>query len=771
MRSAFRVTFFFIFLSMMLQATTRGQVFVQDNSSKDEETEQLRKPKRQWDSPFALKHLFTEMFLAARWRSDQQNQTTLRSSNLTLVGQWAWGPCQAVAIKGNYAFIGNGQLFQILDISNKSLPKSIAELAVEGLVYRIHIQNSLAFVVTGLRFYVINISNPLQPREIGKVEISGLPLRLAVVDSFAYVTSFTGVMEVVDITKPSQPVLRGGITTGGEWPICLAAKDRYVYIGNLEWPNLVVADATNPDKLTRRLVSLGGWGLTAFLQDTLLYIGTHEFNGKRSLQILSVARSNSPVALGNVVIGDSTAKDIESIVVEGKYAFVATRYSGIYTLDVSNSRQPIILKNFRGAGFSADGGTLTAYNKYLFLASYSIGLRIIDAVKPDSLRELSFFITGGDGTIGVALKNQYALTAQRNAGLAVIDVSNATKPKRVGAVLLGGECLDVAVKGNYAYVVDKGLRAIDISNPQSPKNLDYVPITGSPIKVVIANNRAYVIAANRGIEMFDISNPAIPARLGFYPKLQCYRMAAQGNFAYLAVVDTGLVIVDVSDPQRPIEVSRTLRSAHGVVVRNQLAYVAIDTGLAIMNIANPKSPRVLSRIGARAGSFTKGEIDLALSENSLYLSHSKLFAINVYDPTKPRIIGLFTPVFGQSLAASGQYIYLGDLAAGLKIIKNDLVSSMHVVENDPIANYYLGQNYPNPFNPLTTIQFSIPQKELVTIEVFNLAGQKVMTLLKGNFGPGKHQIAFDASSLPSGVYVYKITTPTIALTKKMAVVK
>ncbi len=90
--------------------------------------------------------------------------------------------------------------------------------------------------------------------------------------------------------------------------------------------------------------------------------------------------------------------------------------------------------------------------------------------------------------------------------------------------------------------------------------------------------------------------------------------------------------------------------------------------------------------------------------------------------------------------------------------------------------FELAQNYPNPFNPTTTINFSIPTAQQVSLEIINVKGQVVKTLLDQQMSAGTHAIEWDAtngngSKVASGVYLYKLTTADDVAVKKMTLMK
>ncbi len=93
-----------------------------------------------------------------------------------------------------------------------------------------------------------------------------------------------------------------------------------------------------------------------------------------------------------------------------------------------------------------------------------------------------------------------------------------------------------------------------------------------------------------------------------------------------------------------------------------------------------------------------------------------------------------------------------------------------------IKDYNLNQNYPNPFNPSTTIKFSLPVDAKVKISVYNIVGEKVAEVINKDFSAGTHKITFNAESLTSGIYFYRINTngndgSNFTIAKKMTLLK
>jgi len=91
-------------------------------------------------------------------------------------------------------------------------------------------------------------------------------------------------------------------------------------------------------------------------------------------------------------------------------------------------------------------------------------------------------------------------------------------------------------------------------------------------------------------------------------------------------------------------------------------------------------------------------------------------------------------------------------------------------DNLPSA-YNLSQNYPNPFNPTTEIRFTMPVASQARLEVFDVIGRRVATLLDKALQPGEYEVRWDATGAASGVYFYRLTAADYTETRKMLLLK
>ncbi|TVQ13633.1 MAG: DUF1501 domain-containing protein [Balneolaceae bacterium] len=101
----------------------------------------------------------------------------------------------------------------------------------------------------------------------------------------------------------------------------------------------------------------------------------------------------------------------------------------------------------------------------------------------------------------------------------------------------------------------------------------------------------------------------------------------------------------------------------------------------------------------------------------------------------------------------------------------DALATSNPVQNEIPRTVTLDQNYPNPFNPSTNIRFSLPAAGDIKLQVFDVNGRLVSTLINGVMSAGNHTATFNAGSLASGTYLYRLDTPAGPITRKMTLIK
>ncbi|KAB2844640.1 MAG: T9SS type A sorting domain-containing protein [Ignavibacterium sp.] len=101
----------------------------------------------------------------------------------------------------------------------------------------------------------------------------------------------------------------------------------------------------------------------------------------------------------------------------------------------------------------------------------------------------------------------------------------------------------------------------------------------------------------------------------------------------------------------------------------------------------------------------------------------------------------------------------------------EFTDASEVTESNNPESFHLFQNYPNPFNPGTIIQYEIASRQYVTLKVYDVLGNELATLVNENKAAGIYKVNFNASHLPSGMYIYKILSDNFSDVKKMLLLK
>ncbi len=112
------------------------------------------------------------------------------------------------------------------------------------------------------------------------------------------------------------------------------------------------------------------------------------------------------------------------------------------------------------------------------------------------------------------------------------------------------------------------------------------------------------------------------------------------------------------------------------------------------------------------------------------------------------------------------------MADAIRIISfDDNLTDVEEIKAEQPTSFALNQNYPNPFNPSTSIEFSLKNRQNISLSVYDILGRKISVLAHGEFSQGNHRIHFDGKDLSSGIYIYTLSTQSGSLSKSMLLLK
>ena len=309
-----------------------------------------------------------------------------------------------------------------------------------------------------------------------------------------------------------------------------------------------------------------------------------------------------------------------------------------------------------------------------------------------------------------------------------------------------------------------------------------------PCDVWASDSLAYIACGDTGLLILDISNPDSIFEVGVYNTPGFARgVDVSGNYAYVADHSSGLRAIDVSNPSTPNEVSfyDTPSRAYNVFVSGDYAYVAdFKSGLQIINISNPDS---IFGVGSCDTPHRARDIQVAGDYAYIADYEGGLRVIEVKDPSSPKEVGYYKHAPDPYCAYyavyfAEPYVYITDCNAGIFILE---FTPQGVEEQKPKATLQKPklEIYPNPASIKTSIEFRVQSIESkdeklstfksqpLTLKLHDITGREILSVFKGYLNPGTHSFPLDLTDIPSGVYFVNLKTQTLSEAKRLLVIK
>ncbi|MFZ5434364.1 MAG: T9SS type A sorting domain-containing protein [Calditrichota bacterium] len=714
-----------------------------------------------------MKRLLLGIILVTACNALAQDSLNVRCLSQQRMWEMFWG----VVVRGNYAYLAAyGDGLWVMDVSDPANSIEVGYCDTPGFAWNLVVEGNYAYIadrISGLR--IIDISDPTSPFEVGFYDTPGEATDVKVRNGLAYVADDGRGLRIIDVSNPHAPAEIGFCETNWGSAGNVTIMDSIAFVTS-DWTTFSIVDIHDPTSP----IEVGYWSTPTSLErvsdvaiyGNYVYVSSwgEDFFG---IRILDISNPVSPTEVASRWGG------MGRLIIRGHYLFTS---GGGYIFDIANPVVPIVVGEFHTFCWIHRG--IDVNNDYLYIAVNRDGLYIFDISILSSPVAVSNYIPP-HSAIDVCIRDTLAYVANDFSVMWIMDISNPSTPQYVGKcpvpeLFEGIRGARLTVDENYAYVTarGRGLFIVDVSDPSVPTQIIQYSATGSDTywDVAVRNGYAYLAVDGGILRIVNVSDPAAPQPVGLCNIAgQVSTVALAGDYAYVAS-SWGLTIADISDPELPTVIGavQTNRGV-GIAVNEPYAYMTDgDSGLVIIDISDPTAPEVV-------GSYpTPGFCsDVAVHGSFAYLTDyvGGLHVLNIEDPAHPGEVGFYnTPGQSRGLAVSDSLVFVADYSYfGIYDCSIDL-SVTQKPQVSPLE-WSLHPAYPNPFNPITQLSFNVPQSERVTVNVYNIAGQLVTTLLDDRLSPGLHAISFDGSSLSSGVYLCRLNAPGFTATQKMVLVK
>ena len=688
---------------------------------------------------------------------------SLSQGRTTIVDLMGW--THDLQVIGNLAYVADGGLgLQILDVSDSDKPRLLGSMPTPAAAEGIALSGHHAYLACGRAgVQVVDVSSPASPTLVRSVTLPDAARAIRVEGQRAFVAASGEGLVLLDISRPDAPSVLSStrdFCIGGT-AVNLQVQRNMVYLVGVDGAGFQIIDVS--DAAAPRLVGGYLYGWPSFHYDGVCVSGNLAYlaNEDDGVLILDISDPAKPSEIGVF----DTAGATLAIEVLGSLAYVSDYANGLLVLDVADPRNPRLLEQLKTAGYAL-GFHAVAEKGYVAEAEW--GVRVID-LRPRTPQQVhfqlahdlvitelplvltatatsslpvSFRVVSGpalvegnqltatgagvvvvraeqsgdaqflpsfvDRTLIVSLPPQsiewlspasqylelgkaHDLRAQASSGLPVNFRVQQGPASILGAAVTvthAGTIRIVAEQpGDAAHAPASFTRTFNLAQfapasgamPSSGAVGRWPGVRrGEAVAVAVAGERAYV--AGGSLRILDVSDPQKPVELGAYdggaPSLAVH---VATNVAYVALGNAGLSIVNVSDPSAPRKLGSIKGYAVDVVVRANLAYVAMGNSVQVYDIQDPASPVKVGAIG-----FTAQVESVRVVGDRLYVTANSagLFIEDLEDARNPRLLGTVdTPGTATGMFAAGDLVYLADGNAGLQIIDTSNPANPAIVGN------------------------------------------------------------------------------------------
>ncbi len=515
---------------------------------------------------------------------------------------WPYAGARAVAVDAarDLVYLGSGGAVLVLDMSDPADPQLVSDsLHTDGHVRDLRYDGAnqhlcVADWRTGLEIW--DLEDPQNPERLSSVPVyySGTDADfptdgLVILGEYLYINANDARVHAFDISDAANPVDLG-VQAGPFWYYIedrdtddVAASGGYLYVGGsgglakylihadgtLEkvgenlYSNLGCMEAKNPyvyagvsgglgvfDVSYSYPELVGSANVSEGLNDLALIGNNVVAVNRDGLLVFDVSTPPSPQQIASLALPDEGHR----VRFDGDIAYVACEGAGLQVVDISDLYNPVLIGSYDTVGSTA---AVMVAGDYAFLGQSTDGLVITDISNPNAVQTVGTS-EGGSAIESLLLGDYLYVTDYYTPALHVFDVSDVSNPVEVGAVS-DFTAVDLATDGEFLYATRFSvatqlyyLHVFDLSDPTSPVELSTIPMSPHILELDYANDHLFAIEFyDTGLHIINVSDPYNPFEDAFYPVDWGEDVCTQGNYAFVTSFHQGLLVLDISEPASP----------------------------------------------------------------------------------------------------------------------------------------------------------------------------------------------------------------------------
>lgn len=525
---------------------------------------------------------------------------------------------------------------------------------------------------------------------------------------------------------------------------------------------------TNFDQPIRLIQGESFSGLYAIIGGAEYQINQFTVSGDMTINVGEEEVIPNPCLITNTNIPTGW---LASIGINGNYAYIGDNAENISIVNISNPSNPVIENIIPNLpGYPSE---IKILDDYAYISCYG-SIVILDISNPSNPIIAAEVDYNNGMNQDIDIDGNYAYIAVRwgtNRGLQIIDISNPISPLLINSISTTLHCYQIAAYNNYVYLGESQfLDIFNVSDPLNPIKLNSIDLGSTIRDIKISWPYIYTDSQNNGLTIFNVSDPLNPINIGSAPLEDPSDIVLSNNYIYVGnTVDGNMEtnIFDISDPTNPTIID-VISDCKPIKEKNNYLYgYSYSTSSGYIFSILQKSCGIIPEISANfVGDPVIGiaDFDVHFYDYSTGYPNSWFWDFGDGSHSIEK-----NPVHNYN--TRGHYSVTLTVSNGLsedsKTITDMIFAKRpYIAEDTPFPH-----NEPNPFNPITTISFKLNMTSYVKLEIFDLGGHKICTLIDGIMQQGIHKTSFDGHQLASGVYFYRLSNNGSIYTNKMILLK